>query len=99
MKSFKHTISYKQEEDQEVIQELLKFNEIPTTIKIKPILFEKNSVSFIVNNKHFEDLGWFLPYENQPLIINTFVSNNPKMRNFEFKFIMCHSPNFYGVKN
>ena len=95
MNSFTHTISYKQEEDQQVIKEGLQTGEIPTTIEVLPLLFENESVTFVVNQQDFEFWGWYLPYENESLIIETFVKNNPKTQGFDFKFIRTQSPWYF----
>mgnify|MGYP007055200853 CR=1 FL=1 len=97
MNSFTHTISYKQEEQdlKDNFDIIVEEEDFPETIEVLPLLFEKNSVTFVVNQDIFEEWCWSLPMGNEELIIETFVKNNPKTQGFDFKFILTQSPNYF----
>ena len=98
MKSFKHTISYKLEDDQSMISEGLLTGELPTTIKVKPLVIKKDSITFVINHKHFQFWAWYLPKENYSLIIKSFVNTHPQTKDYTFEFIDCFSPTMFGLK-
>tara|TARA_R110000744_G_scaffold299578_1_gene408993 strand:- start:38 stop:364 length:327 start_codon:yes stop_codon:yes gene_type:complete len=104
MKTFQHQVSYKQEQDQSDIKEGLEFNEIPTHIEITTIFTKPESVTFIYSNDQFESWGWWLPSDNEQLIIDNYIKKFPATKDYKFNFIShqrfeFHNDNIHLTQN